>query len=386
MRYAGRVVKRSAAGVGHQNIGGGVQLPDALPTRFSVKYDISVMGSFYLEAAPEAGPFAKRFASIASHRKFIGEFDLQPKHEIHPKRYVPGHQFRSALGPSGRRLSIRDAMPYQQDVEGIANRVEVIPRIDRFGEHVFVVAVRYHGTYAVDSLIDLLPSHARVVNSVVASAQASLLREIAAVAAGVPADALVGLPKRRVHSHAAVADLYDPSSLNLRLAEFLASNRRSVVALHISKDPSKVPDARLESALVAANAELNLKSESQLLLINAQGSTLIAASSDGGVAPGTTYHNRHARVVDLSEIATAMQHMLLRGRSREDLDARSWGGDSHAIDRWIRFPQNVLSTSMSNQRVWAVLSDSYALSDLLSEFSEYDLRERPNHQPVETKG
>jgi|GEM_PF-4119503 len=343
------------------------------------------MGSFYLESTPEAGPDARRFDSIASHRKFIGEFDLQPKHEIRPKRYVPGHQFRSALGTSGKHLSIRDAMPYKQDVEGIANRVEVIPRIDQFGEHVFVVALRYHGSYSVDSLTDLLPSHARVVNSVVKSAQSSLLGKIAAVAAGVPAEAMVGLPKRRVHSHAAVKDLVDPSSLNLRLAEFLASNRRSVVALHISRDPSKVPDARLESALVAANSELNLKSESQLLLINAQGSTLIAAASDGGVGPGTAYHNRHARVVDLSEIATAMQHMLLRGRSREDLDARCWGGDSQVIDRWIRFPQNVLSTSMSHQKVWAVLSDSLVLSDLLDEFSEYDIRARPNHQPFEAK-
>lgn len=378
--------KRGAAGAGHQNIGGGVQLPDALPTQFSVKYDISVLGSFYLDAAYEERPVIERFASIASHRKFIGEFDLQPKHEIHPKRYVPGHQFRSALGPSGRRLSTRDAMPYQQVLEGIENRVEVIPRIDRFGKNVFVVVVRYHGTYAVDSLTDLLPSHARVVNSVVASAEASMLKEIAAVAAGVPAQAMVGLPKRRVHSHAVVTDHKDPGSLGLRLAEFLASNRRSVVALHISRDPSKVPDARLESALVAANAELNLKSESQLLLVNAQGSTLIAGSSEGGVGPGTAYHNRHARVVDLSEIATAMQHMLLRGRSRDDLNARYWGGDSRALDRWVRFPQNVLSTSVGNQRVWAVLSDSYVLSDLLEEYFEYDIRERPCDQGVENKG
>jgi hypothetical protein len=374
--------KRSAAGAGHQKTGGKVQLLDALPPRFLIKYDISVLGSFYLDATDQERLVAERFASIASHRKFVGEFDLQPKHEIHPERFVPGHQFRASLGPLGRRLSSRDAMPYQQVLEGIDNPIEVIPRIDRFGKNVLVVAVRYHGTYGVSNLEGLLSAQARVVNAVVAAAEPSMLRQMAAVAAGVPANAMVGLPKRRVHSHAVVTDERDASSLDRRLAEFLASNRRAVVALHISKDPTKVPDARLESALVAANAELNLKSESQLLLINAQGSTLIAGSSPGGVSPGTAHHNRHARVVDLSEIATAMQHMLLRGRSRDDLDARSWGGDSYAIDRWVRFPKNVLSTSVSNQKVWSVLSDSYVLPDLLTEFSAYDVRDQHGDQAV----
>lgn len=378
-----RVGKRSAAdGVERQDlpgIGGKVQLLDALPPRYSVDYDVTLLGSYYLKESDRNSSPENRFARIAEHQGFIREFGLQPKHEIYPVRYTPGNQFRPGLGEFAPLLSASRSSPYKIKLDGLNDWTEVIPRVDQFGSSLFVAAIRYRGTYAVSDLSNLLDAQAQLIKGVAGVATMRLLKQIAALAAGVDVKSLEGLSKRRMHSYIAVDDLVEPDSFNVRMAEFLATMRRSVVALHISGDPRKIPDARLESALLKENSELNLKSETQLLFVNAQGSTLIAGTrqNEGGdsVTRGSTYHNRHARVVDLSEIATAMQHLLLRARSRADIDASAWAGDTNAIDRWVRFTGNVLHTSVSNQKVWAAVSRAYALASLLEEFHEFDTGE-----------
>lgn len=376
---------RGAAGDGRQSgfhSEGKVQLLDALPLtppnapelRYQVKYDVTALASFFVRSSNGA-TVESRFDSIAEYRGFVREFDLQPKHAIQPVRYIPGHQFRSSLGKFAVRFGTRDTAPYSVQLDGVPEAVEVIPRIDQFGENLYVVAIRYHGIFAVPALSGLLSPYSGRVRAIADGADMSFLSTIAATAAGVPVTSLESLPKRRLLATAVVEDREEPESFETRMAEFLVANRRSVVALHITGNPMKAPDARLESALVAENAGLNLKSESQLLLLNAQGSTLIAGQSQksgSAVTRGSAYHNRHARVVDLSEIATAMQHLLLRADARNVLTASSWAGDSRVVERWIRFPENTLNTSVSNQRVWGVVRAAYALSSLLDEYNELD--------------
>ncbi|WP_298591603.1 hypothetical protein [uncultured Kocuria sp.] len=345
-------------------------------------YDVTLLGSYYLKESDRNLSPKNRFAKISKHRSFIREFGLQSKHEIHPVRYTPGNQFRPGLGELASTFSSNESTPYKIKLDGFNNWTEVIPRVDQFGSSLFVSAIRYRGTYGVSKLSDLLDTQARLIEGIADVAPMKLLKQIAALAAGVEPRSLDGLSKRRMHSYVAVDDLVEPESFYIRMAEFLATTRRSVVALHISGEPRKIPDARLESALLKENSELNLKSETQLLFVNAQGSTLIAGTRQneggGSVTRGSTYHNRHARVVDLSEIATAMQHLLLRARSRADIDASAWAGDTNAIDRWVRFTENVLHTSVSNQKVWSAVSRAYALPSLLNEFHEFDTGEPIN--------
>lgn len=158
------------------------------------------------------------------------------------------------------------------------------------------------------------------------------------------------------------------------LAEWLTTQRRSIVATHIAHNPSQTVDPRLERALWESNSELNLKSQSELLLLNAQGSILIAParsrSSGTGVGVPPQYLNRHERVVQLSDVATFMQHALLRARALEELVTEGWSTDPNVIERWVDYAGNVFHTSVSNQRIWSTMSDALGLRSLVQELRE----------------
>lgn len=354
-----------------------------------VEFDFTVQESFFSAESGKRYDSSGRFAKIAANRNLSHELSLQPKHRISPIRYNPGNQFKHALSGDGASLGHGDRVPYRLPLElrpsGPIVEGRVSPRVDQFGPCLFLASVSYRISAELGSLNDLVDMHSHLQRQIADSGDARQLRSIAAVAAGRRPAALEPGAKRRVHtevavSHATIAEEEAAgfAAFETDFARHLAQTRRAIIAQHITLDPKQLPDPRLESALMAENKALNLKSESHLLLVNAGGSTLYTTKSRSKTTSplGSMYKNRHSRVIGLAEIATVIQHLLLRASSPEEIDALSWSSNKDIIERWVRFPSNTLFTSVSNQMVWRALSKAFALETLLDEYEQFDTTQK----------
>lgn len=350
---------------------GGVQIPDASPHRITVDFDVTILTSVYAPDASGGGQAHRWFGEISKYRKLITEFDLQPKYAITPTQFAIGNQFRHGLGLGANALGNGSTPPYQLEFEQLAAPVRVTPGIHRYG-HFYIPTIRLAGVFETESFDELLQAFSGIIRDVVGPRR-PLLTELAQLAGSCTRDGIVTLGKVRTHarlelssSQGAVDETY--------LAEWLSTHRRAIVATHIAQDPRQTVDPRLERALWESNSELNLKSQSELLIVNAQGSTLIAPNRRG--AAGSTrkvppqYLNRHGRVVLLSEVGTAMQHALLRAPTLPEVAQQGWGADPRVVERWVTFPSNVFHTSVSNERIWSAISDSLGLRSLVQELRE----------------
>ncbi|MCU0115338.1 hypothetical protein [Curtobacterium poinsettiae] len=347
-------------------------------------FDVTVQESFFLADISRRRDTSGRFSKTIDYRSLSSELSLQPKHHVIPRRFVPGNQFKHALLSQSERLGDGNKPPYRVKVDlgGPWGRFEAkaVPRIDQFGPHLFVPAVTYRLRITLKALDDLVVVHSEVQRRLVALGDSDLLRAIAASAAGCKPDQLESGTKRRIHVQAAVGERADSDSsiadsalLETTFARYIAQNRRSIIAQHITHRPDHLPDPRLEAALIKENEQLNLKSESHLLLVNAGGSTIYTIRSDDKdrTALGSVYKNRHVRVISLAQIATVMQHFLLRA-SPGEISAKTWSTNEHIIERWIRFPSSTLFTSVSNQMIWRAISNAFALESLLDEYERFD--------------
>ena len=316
---------------------------------------------------------SSRFAKISPLRHFVSEFDLQDKYAVIPENFQIGNQFRAGLKEDSALLGDGNMPPFELTGNPAAALVRVSPKVRRYGRH-YVARLTHVVSFDVPILDELLPAFTAALGHLVTPERSRLLKRIIALAAGVELSSLDGAGKVRTHINLRVGAT-DGRDLEAEISEWLSANRRQIVAAHISRQHTRVPDPRLERALLDENAELNLKSESQILLLNAQGSTLIApalqrAARAPSGAVDARYHNRHGRVTDLSEIASVMQHIILRARRMEDLDSVDWANDPKVVQRWISYPRNVFHASVSNERVWQALSQAYALPSLLREVTE----------------
>lgn len=271
-----------------------------------------------------------------------------------------------------QRLSASAALPpYQLGSELLESPVRLTPGLHRYGDF-YIPTLRLEGEFEIENLVDLLDAFSGIVRTVI-QPRRTFLTELARIGAGTTRDEMETLGKVRTHARLKVSSSQRAVD-ETHLAEWLATQRRAIVATHIAQDPSQIVDPRLERALWESNSELNLKSQSELLLVNAQGSTLItptrrrASSSARNVPP--QYLNRHERVVLLSEVATVMQHTLLRAQTLEEVAQQSWGAGSRVVERWVGFPSNVFHTSVSNERIWSAISDSLGLRSLVQELRE----------------
>lgn len=387
MHYASHVGKHGAAdGVEHQvckDTGGGVRLPDALPP-LKVDYDFTLFTSFFLSDSHIKTKPENRFAHIDRYRKFQQEFDLHPKYSISPIRYRPGNQFKSGLHSSSALEG--NSPPFKLKIDKFDDPAHVNFSVDQFGFNLFVTKIRYFGSFRIEDLRQLLQRQADLNKAIKKSATMMLLKRVSSMASGKPENMLSPLSKIRKHVHFSINSSSTNSEFQSEMARYISSNKRELVATHISGDHNQVPHPRLENALINHNSELNLKSESQLLLVNAQGSTLVSSAAENRSATyGSPYFNRHSRVIDLSEIATAMQHLLTQATQPDEIRSNDWAGDAYTIDRWIEYPSNVFLTSVSNQRVWDVISRAYSLTSLLQEVYDIDSRRLKEDQKTLAK-
>lgn len=343
-----------------------VQIPGASPTPISVSFEFTFLTSF-VSREPAVRPV---FRASKPFRGFVDAFDLKPKHEVAPLRHQPGNQFASILRPASW-LGSGGMPPYRlsANVPRLGDvQLTVKTRIDSYGPRLAVVQLEYAGVYSVDSLDRVLGTQQQIRAALELLNVKSGLREIAALVLGAN---LRPLGKVRVHADIMV-DEQQATTLDVAksVAAFLAREKRTLVALHLAGGSTSPPDPRLEFAMAGANSRLNLKSASQHLILNSQGSTLVrAAATDDSAdsSAGDSYHNRHERLVMLSSIATAMQHHLLVATDSSNLDAECWAGDGSVLARWIRFPKSVFHTSVSNVVMWETLVSEYGLQSLLDE-------------------
>lgn len=325
-----------------------------------------MLTSFHAPLENDSSAIERRFGKIDAFNGFVKDFNLQPKYAVTPTQFGIGNQFKSGLAEMKDLLGAGNGPHFSLESSVSSRPMNVVPSVHRYGSF-YVPRIQYRGMFEASALSDVLPLYAELISWLAAEERVALLRRIASMASGVAEEGLSAVGKLRTHAELRIASV-DNRPLSTEIAEWLVAERRMIVAAHISRSAKLVPDPRLERALLEHNSGLNLKSESQVLLVNAQGSILITAEKTRGERQ--QYHNRHRRVTDLSEVACAMQHMLLRAVRLSDVDASEWADDPKVVRRWVRFPRNVLHASVSNQRIWDVISESYALPSLLDELTE----------------
>lgn len=304
-----------------------------------------------------------RYFNPVNLRQFVTEFDLAPRHAVSPIRHLPKpyvFENLAMLDPSRIRLVSRTLK--HQLLDDLSFDINLAT--DEFSPGNFILRLSLKSKVPYSNLIDIPRVSGKILNELNSRSFRIIIRRAVALSFGLRAEPLGHSGRITRHTKISV-----PVSAEVG-AEYLTTHRPELVALHISRNPDLVPDPRLSASVIRAAEELNLKSETQMLLINAQGSTLFATSRSDSAAP--FYNNRFNRVIDLSEIALSMQQELLHRDITLLKSEEGHGSKNVPFERWIRYPQNVFHMSVSNQRVWTVLSDALRLSSLIDELTKID--------------
>lgn len=363
--------------VGHRRVDR-VQISDALPrTNTEPNFECVLLVPYFLSLAEQRDVDTSRYFHPTMLKRLTREFDLTSRYAIAPTRHQPGNQARDHLKKLDREHVHGNAFPLSYSLE-IGINVAVGVSLDEFGPGNFVLRAKVTGILNLSDLETASINAGAVLRELTAAPFRDFLAAAGRLAFGTSTAKIGHAGRTSVHSKLLLSATEDEA------AEYISSRRAELIALHISRDPTLIPDPRLSSAIIRANSELNLKSESQLLILNAQGSTLV--SSADRLRPTPYYNNRFERVVDLSEIGLCMQQALLfspvpvrrphgtqrvqRTQPARRAPASSFG--ALPLIRWVEYPENVFYTSVSNRKVWEVISSSLHLKSLVSELREID--------------
>lgn len=359
--------RRSASGVsvGHSRVGR-VQLSDALPrTAAEPSFECVLLVPYCVSDVEQGLLSTSRYFHSKTYKRLTREFDLAPRYAITPIRHLPGIQARDYLKKLDPGRVTGNAFPLQYALDS-GVEVNVGISLDEFAPGNFVLRVKISGNLDVGDLDETSSNAGQILRELTAAPFRQFLTAAAGLAFGSPSSTVGQVSRTHVHTKLLLAASEEET------AEYISFHRPEFIALHISRDPSLVPDPRLTSAVTRANSELNLKSESQLLIVNAQGSTLIASSDQ--LRPTPYYNNRFGRVVDLAEIGLCMQQALLFSplpANRPKDTPTSYFG-ALPVKRWVDYPENVFHTSVSNRKLWEVVSSSLHLKSLVDELHTLD--------------
>ncbi|MCC9204972.1 hypothetical protein [Arthrobacter sp. zg-Y769] len=345
---------------------GGVEAPGALPHTPTFGIECIILMPYFFSSEERSTLHTGRyFNSKPAYNGFVQEFDLVSRHAITPTRYTPKpYVYENLAVHDPPVVNAKGSEMHYSLGDGQFASLHV--QADEFSSGKIVVRAKL-ATRIPYAEIGAVPSSTSAVLREIASGRfRQLMKKVGALVGGSKETPLGNSGRISIHTKITVPEAEDV------VAKFLSAHTADLVALHISRDPTLIPDPRLSLAVVNAADDLNLKSESQLLLLNAQGSTLLLADSTTRRIP--FYHNRFERVADLSEIALSMQYDLLhRERStgpiqnHPEVDLKSMPYKS-----WISYPQNVFHTSVSNQKIWQVVSKALYLESIAEELFEVD--------------
>ncbi|WP_193106993.1 hypothetical protein [Brachybacterium sp. FME24] len=355
----------------------GVQLPAAPPPRpspvVSVNITTTVSSAFSHESPVSLRDRGKFLKPAKPYGRINSDLTLPDCHALYPMLMGPGNQFASAF-----EKRFESGNPGLQKYSFSRNRgeVSVRPQVHAYGDNVVIPTLGMKFSFECDDYDEVLERSASEVRSFFEWAS-KRLANVARMAFELnDPSGLKHLKFPRRHTMLEIDfGSSESEGSGARMTKFLSAQRRRIISSHIALAPDAVLDPRLERELVKSNAELNLKSEAHLLLLNAQGSLFLrvpsgklAGSSAG--ARARPYENRFENVGHLSEIALLIQHLGLTASSSDELNSQNWASDSSAMRRWVKYPQNGLYRSVGNLKMWEVLSDSHHLVSVLDEASE----------------
>lgn len=338
--------------------------------QISVKFSSIVTSAFSCEDAGAVEGRGRFFKPPKTFRKFSTNLTLPARHALYPKLMDAGNQFAAAFkkrfGEAGGEYSFdrRDGRKYA----GV--------RAYAYGRQVVVPEIQTESTFHCEDVEQVLAIFSDEVRDFSGWATPQLPR-IARLSFEVGAKSELRhlkFPRR----HSVVEIGFGSSSLqesSVRMAEFLTKFRRQAISSHIALSPTAVVDPRLERELINSNSSLNLKSESHLLMLNAQGSLFMRnagshAAVGGEGLRGAPYENRFENVVSLSQIALLLQHLGLTAVDLSEFRSDAWAGSSNAYRLWVKYPENALYRSVGNFKIWEVLQDAYRLGSIYEEAME----------------
>ena len=145
-------------------------------------------------------------------------------------------------------------------------------------------------------------------------------------------------------------------------------SRRALSSFHVGAERQHELDMSLVEELENSCAKLNLKSMREVMIANAQGVTYIVPSDDHL----TPYPGRFDKAVDLLAVATYFRGVMLDRDDKRATAPQEWQKILNLTKRWIRYPNNVLHTSVSNIVLWNVFISSFYLDSFLEELLVVD--------------
>lgn len=340
---------------------GGVQTPGALPLSpdsASVEFEWQYRTSGGLNLANDED--IKRFFHPGSRRdKKV--FDLAPRYEFAIKKWNPGNGLlREVLENISEFTAQKGArLPF----DGV-----------QIGSHAGTISSISAETYPADSLLIRITARFSLEfqKADFSSFYASLLELRAPkkleVIEAIHSTLLGHLTEGDSHPRKPSVKFACSIRLPVDDAQYRRGAKRSrqaLAAFHIGAQKAQEISPSLVDDIEERCQSLNLKSNTETMIANAQGVTYVIPT----YGHTTPHDERFRKAADLLSIATYCQDALLDYDNLQNAKPVSWLKQARIARRWIEFPGNTFHSSVGNRELWNVLVNSLHLDSLVKELA-----------------
>lgn len=140
-------------------------------------------------------------------------------------------------------------------------------------------------------------------------------------------------------------------------------SRQALVAFHIGAQKAQEIAISLVDDIEERCRSLNLKSNTETMIANAQGITYIIPT----VGHTTPHNERFRKATDLLSVAAYCQDVLLDFDDLQNSTPAAWLKQIRIARRWIQYSANTFHSSVGNRALWDVLVDAFHLNSFVSE-------------------
>lgn len=344
------------------------------PRKIRVRVTSTITSAFTCDSPIPLTSRQRFFKPPKAFNQINADLTLPENHAFHPFLMNVGNQFATAFE---KRFTGAGRKSGEYSFARGGNSRHVQARVLAYGDNIAIPVAKIVESFECDSEGDILELYADEIRafSIWASSRLSQMSRLAFEVEDSVYLKHLKFPRRHSMIEIGFTEASTGESRS-KMAKFLSEHRRQLISAHIALSPSAVLDPRLERELVSSNSELNLKSESHSLLLNAQGSLFLREDSSRSAPRGDSglirapYDNRFENVSHLSQIALLLQHVGLTASDEGELDSRGWASSSNALRQWVKYSNNALYRSVGNAKIWDVLRGAYHLDSILEEVSE----------------
>lgn len=305
-----------------------------------------------------------RFFRKTSKSTYEARLGLAPRYALNVERYfpTPGFVKRLSRSTSFAQMGKNDRFPLTNVSIGIFSASIKSLVVEVFSEDSLLIRIRaeFSASLRKEGLAGLYESLKAVRSASSLPAVEDLFR--------TAKELLVRPAKRDVRPLRNFAFFIRLPLIDSEYRKQMLVSRRALSSFHVGAERQHELDMSLVEELENSCAKLNLKSMREVMIANAQGVTYIVPSDDHL----TPYPGRFDKAVDLLAVATYFRGVMLDRDDKRATAPQEWQKILNLTKRWIRYPNNVLHTSVSNIVLWNVFISSFYLDSFLEELLVVD--------------